>query len=209
MTSVDPAVCRAKHKRERERLVEKRELLQERGIFLLEPSTYPLIELLFVPRQLLKMAMPQASQGKIILPSSGMYMSVATMPNLSARAFKARFNLQDYDLRAPSLLFVDPWTDKELEYPSMFRAFEFEKTRRSHLVLLGDHPKTHKPFLCMRGIQEYHEHPQHSGDDWLLYRSQMNLFSIAVAVWRVCVDLAAPILIPQANQVQWQGEEKL
>jgi hypothetical protein len=136
-------------------------------------------------------------------------MSVSSMPNLSARAFKARFNLNDYDLRAPSLTFVDPWTDEEMKYQTMFRAFEFEKTRRSHLVLLDDHPNTHKPFLCLRGIQEYHEHPQHSGDDWLLYRSQMNLFSIVLSVWRASVDLVTPTLVPQAMQVQWQGEEKL
>ena len=27
------------------------------------------------------------------------------------------------------------------------------------------------PFLCLAGVREYHEHPAHSGDHWLSYRS--------------------------------------
>ena len=133
-------------------------------------------------------------------------------PSLSARAFKARFDLTDYDLRAPSLEFHDPWTDQLLSYNTMFRAFEFEKERRAHVVLLDNHPNTHKPFLCLRGIREYHEHPQHSGDEWLLYRAQMGFFSIIMSLWRVSVDLVRPMLVvPQAGalQVQWNAEEKV
>jgi len=26
------------------------------------------------------------------------------------------------------------------------------------------------PFFCIRGIREYHNHPYHTGDAWLLYR---------------------------------------
>lgn len=28
------------------------------------------------------------------------------------------------------------------------------------------------PFLCMRGVREYHRHPGHTGDAWLLYRGR-------------------------------------
>ena len=27
-----------------------------------------------------------------------------------------------------------------------------------------------KPFLCIAGVREYHDHPAHSGDDWELHR---------------------------------------
>jgi hypothetical protein len=76
---------------------------------------------------------------------------------------------------------------------------------------LDDHPFTHKPFLCLRGIREYHEHPQHSGDEWLLYRESMNMFSIVMSLWRVAVDLPRPMLLVQENgwQVQWMAQEKL
>lgn len=137
-------------------------------------------------------------------------MAVAEVPSLSARAFKAHFDLTDYDLHAPSLEFRDPWTDAFLTYGTMFRALEYEKQRQTHIVLLDEHPTTHKPFLCLRGIREYHEHPQHSGDDWLLYRTQMSLFSITMSLWRVSIDLIHPMLIPQPGglQVQWTAEEK-
>lgn len=28
------------------------------------------------------------------------------------------------------------------------------------------------PFLCMRGVREYHRHPAHTGDSWLLHRKR-------------------------------------
>jgi len=44
----------------------------------------------------------------------------------------------------------------------------------------------------------------------MLYRSSMNLFSIVLAVWRVCIDLIHPTLTPTQNgvNVQWLAEEK-
>jgi len=209
LTRVDPEVSRLKFEREINRLAEQQSALQSRGIFVLGSQTYPIIELLFVPRHPLQVAIPMPP-GRIVLPQGTMAMAAAEIPSLSARAFKARFALTDYDFRAPSLEFRDPWTDAALPYETMFRALEYEKQRGPHVVLLGDHPSTHKPFLCIRGIQEYHEHPQHSGDDWMLYRAQMSLFSIAMSLWRVSIDLIHPVLITQAGgyQVQWSAEEK-
>jgi hypothetical protein len=146
----------------------------------------------------------------IVLPPSATALAVVAVPSLAARAFKARFDLTDYDMRAPSLDFRDPWTDEILPFATMFRALEFEQQRRAHTVLLDDHPVTHKPFLCVRGVREYHEHPQHSGDDWLLYRNDLSLFSIVMSLWRTTIDLPGPILVPQPNglQVQWNTEDK-
>ena len=28
------------------------------------------------------------------------------------------------------------------------------------------------PFLCIRGVREYHRHPAHTGDAWLLHRGR-------------------------------------
>ncbi len=209
MAKIDPDVSRLKFERERDRLNEQRSTLQSRGIFVIGSPTYPIVELLFVPRQSLKVVVAAKQSGSIILPQ-GAVLAVE-LPSLSARAFKAHFDLTDYDLRAPSLEFRDLWTDSVLPYDTMFRALEYEKERKAHVVLLGDHPTTHKPFLCLRGIREYHEHPQHSGDDWLLYREQMSLFSIVMSVWRVTIDLIHPVLVPRPDglQVQWQAEEKV
>lgn len=209
MASVDPGVCRLKYDAEVERLRKQRSALEERRIFLLESSTFPFVDILFVPRKPLQIVAPP-QVGRIIIPQSAMVVKAMEFPSLSARTIRTRFDLTDYDLRAPSLTFYDGWTDTKLTYATMFRAMEFEEQRQAHLVLLDDHPNTHLPFLCLRGIREYHEHPQHSGDDWLLYRTEMNLFSIVMSAWRACVDLPAPVLVLNAGatQLQWSTEEK-
>jgi len=206
---VDSEVSRLKFDREVQTLGEQRTTMESRGIFLLASTSYPFVELAFVPRHLLQVLMPAVQSGAIILPQGAML--AVEIPSVSARAFKARFDLTGYDLQAPSLEFRDFWTDNRLEYATMFRALEYEKDRKAHVVLLDDHPITHKPFLCVRGIREYHEHPQHSGDDWLLYRQQMNLFSIVMSLWRVTIDLIHPQMFYQPNglQVNWAAEEKL
>jgi len=206
---VDPEVSRRKFQHEVRTLKEQRSTLESRGIFLLGSPTYPFVELLLVPRHLLRVFVPAVKSGDIFLPEGA--MMAVEIPSLAARAYKARFDLTDYDLQAPSLEFRDFWTDSAPEYATMFRALEFEKERKAHVVLLDRHPITQKPFLCVRGIREYHSHPQHSGDEWLLYRQQMGLFSIIMSLWRVAVDLVHPQLVVQQNalQVNWAAEEKV
>jgi hypothetical protein len=221
---IDPEITRRKYESEVRRLTEQRENLEERGIFLLENSSFPAIDFFFVPRSLLRLAVPIGTPpGSPPMPPNT--MQAFDVPSVAGRAFKARFNLSDYDLRAPSLEFLDPWTNELLSYENMFKAFEFEPVRGAHLVLLGDHPITHRPFLCLRGIREYHEHPQHSGDDWLLYRDKLSIFSLVLSLWRVAIDLvrpqlllttvqpvqtgASPTAIPMQIQVVWAAEPKL
>jgi hypothetical protein len=206
---LDPDVSRLKFEREVEKLRIQQSTLESRGIFLLGSTGRPYVDFLLVPRHPLRVAVPTAQTGAILLPPGA--MMAVEIPSLAARAFKARFDLTDYDLQAPSVEFRDFWTDSELEYATMFRAQEFEKDRKAHIVLLDRHPQTKKPFLCLRGIREYHEHPQHSGDDWLLYRQQMSLFSIVMSLWRVSVDLIHPQLFYQAPglQVNWAADEKV
>lgn len=42
------------------------------------------------------------------------------------------------------------------------------------------HPDTSKPFLCMRGIREFHTHPSHRNEVWDNYRGRdgMNLVGL-------------------------------
>jgi len=207
---VEPRVSRAKYDQELSRLHEQRATLEARGIFALGSSAYPYIDLFFAPRHPVRVAVPtQQTGGGLVLPQVTLF--AVEVPSLAARPFRAHFDLSDYDLRPPSLEFQDPWTGELLQYPTMFRALEFEQQRKAHLVLLDDHPDTHRPFLCLRGIREYHEHPQHSGDDWMLYRGSMNLFSIVMSLWRVSVDLVHPNLALQPNAIQlnWSADEKL
>jgi Predicted metal binding domain len=206
---VDPEVNRLKFETETHRLAQQRATLESRGILMLASTAYPFVDLLFVPRHALRVVAPTTQTGMIVLPQVA--MMTVEVPSLAASAFKARFDLSDYDLRAPSLSFLDPSTDTPLRYGTMFRAIEFEEQRKAHIVLLDDHPATHEPFLCLRGIREYHEHPQHSGDEWLLYRRDMSLFSIVMSLWRVSIDLIHPQIVLQPNgiQVQWTAQEKV
>lgn len=205
---VDPAVSHRKFDREKARLIQQASMLAARGVFLVR-AEFPQLDLLYVPRSPLLIGLPAPLPDSPPLPVG--HLPVLELPSLAARAFKARFDLTDYDLRAPSIEFLDPWTDQPLQYETMFRAIEFEKTRGAHLVLLGAHPTTHKPFLCLRGVREYHEHPQHSGDEWLLYRNDMSVFSAAMSLWRVGLDLIRPLLAvhPGGLQLQWIQQEKL
>jgi hypothetical protein len=204
---IDPQVNRTKFDRELSRLHDQRSVLESRGIFILSSTRYPTVDLLFVPKHALRVGLPlpPGVPGPLIIPAGATPVMMVEVPSLAQRAFKAHFDLTDYDLSAPSIEFRDPWEDSVLPYATMFRALEFEVQRKAHIVLLDDHPTTHKPFLCLRGVKEYHEHPQHSGDDWMLYRKTMSLFSIVMSLWRVSIDLIhAQVIVQNVPQAQLQ-----
>jgi hypothetical protein len=159
---VDLAVTRLKYDREVVRLQQQRNDLEKRGVILLSSTSFPYIDLIYIPRQRLGVIIPVTQQKGLFLQSIS--QTAAEVPILSGVAFKAHFDLSNYDLDPPSLEFRDPWTDQVLQYNAMLRALQFDEHRKGQHVLLDDHPFTHKPFLCLRGIREYHEHPQHSGN---------------------------------------------
>jgi hypothetical protein len=209
---VDPEVNRLKYECEMKRLVDQRSTLEQHGIFVLQSSAYPHIDLFYAPRNILRLLVPVESPTSQPLPPNT--MAAIEIPSIAGRGFKAIFDLSDYDIIAPSLVFVDPWTNEILPHETMFRALEFDQQRGAHVVLLPDHPITHKPFLCLRGIREYHEHPQHSGDDWFLYRDTVSLFSMVISLWRVALDIVRPQIVLMSIdgklqvQVQWAAEAK-
>jgi hypothetical protein len=79
-----------------------------------------------------------------------------------------RFDYSNYDLWPPSLTFIDPFT-REPTQP--FLGALYAEVDGPRNALAGLHPMTGMPFLCLPGVREYHAHPQHSGDDWLLHRA--------------------------------------
>lgn len=80
-----------------------------------------------------------------------------------------RFNFDNYDLLPPSVEFIDPVTGASALPRADAIDYQVEPPNNA---LVGGHPATGRPFLCLPGIREYHTHPTHSGDDWLLYRSR-------------------------------------
>lgn len=99
-------------------------------------------------------------------------------------AFGALIDFTNYDLWAPSVKIVDPITQvpyKGEELPPQALLLRRQPSgsptpagapapgndlgRYMVWHLAGD-----VPFLCHPGVREYHDHPAHTGDSWLLHR---------------------------------------
>lgn len=124
----------------------------------------------------------------------------------------------NYDLRPPSVMFVDPFTRE----PLPAKLLQVQMLRR--IAIPGATPETitalaqqgavqvtqmiqynspeDPPFICLPGIREYHDNPAHTGDSWLLHRSsgEGSLVFILEKIWAHGVN---PIEQYQA-QVQLQ-----
>ena len=103
--------------------------------------------------------------------------------NLPAITVTIRLSYDNYDLWPPSLTFIDAKTgDPALP---LVQALERVGTTGEVRNVLLDHPNG-RPFLCLPGLREYHSHPQHSGDAWLLHRTSGagRLAVICDRVWR-------------------------
>lgn len=96
-----------------------------------------------------------------------------------AVAFAAAFDFSNYDLWPPSVRLVDPFTQE----PYTTKAVPNPLRRRIpptpdqasqgiepvQDIVQGYGPND-IPFICIPGVREYHDHPGHSGDSWLLHR---------------------------------------
>lgn len=212
---IEARVSKLKFEQEVERLRVQAETLKKRGV-VIQTVQYPFVEAIFIPRKNLMLHLPVNPPPGVKLPPlpSGVKIPPGTKPQymasnelqaLSGRAFGVRILLDDFDQRAPSVVFCDPFTWEELPYEKLHRGNHIGDNNTPFNVLLGGHPLTKKPFLCMRGIREYHEHPQHTGDDWMQYRKHVGLFSTLDTIWKTCVRHANPNLIiqPPNIQVNW------
>jgi hypothetical protein len=89
--------------------------------------------------------------------------------------FGALIDFTDYDLRPLSVTLVNPFTQVALKSNEVMT--QFQRLIPPHgaipvataQALLQTH-SDNKPFICLPGLREYHEHPAHTGDSWLLHR---------------------------------------
>lgn len=157
---VDPAVTRAKFDRE----IADHHRLQgqyvRRGIWLVD-ATFPEVFVIF--------GVPQVKPPLVM--------------------FGAVIDFQNFDLWPPSVRLVNPFTREPYSYEEaptrLAQRMEIQGVQ-VQLALTPQGPVTQvpqqpllqpsltdaPPFVCIRGIREYHAHPAHSGDDWLLYRGE-------------------------------------
>ena len=105
-----------------------------------------------------------------------------------AVAFGAVLDFTDYDLRPPSVRLVNPFTREPYTLarlptrlprrvpapaPGGTGAGDGNPTPAGEArftELMAAHRPDDVPFLCVPGVREYHMHPAHSGDSWLLRR---------------------------------------
>ncbi len=156
---VDPEVSRAKFDREIARYRELESDYLRRGWWMLD-AVYPNVFVVF--------ATPRVKPPIV--------------------AFGAVLDFTNYDLWPPSVQLADPFTRK----PYLARELPTLLTRRlpvspeiaaqfaargqtppfQEQAMMQSHDPNAVPFLCLPGVREYHNHPGHSGDSWLLRRGQ-------------------------------------
>jgi hypothetical protein len=158
MILVDPEVTRLKVERELDLWRENAEVYRRRGWVLLVEE-FPRIDIGFLA---------QLSLGPHSVPVMSACISL---------------DFTNYDLWAPSLEFIDPISGGYAA-PLLQALVDSDEGVRD--LLIGGHPATGRPFFCIPGVRQYHEHPQHSGDPWLLHRAQREgaLATICDRVWR-------------------------
>lgn len=105
---------------------------------------------------------------------------------LPAVVCAVRISYDNYDLLPPSVMFIDVFTRKAAN-PQTRAILGTPEGPRD--VLIDAHPATLRPFLCVPGVREYHDHPQHTGDDWFLHRASRagSLWTICDRIWRLMV----------------------
>jgi hypothetical protein len=157
---VDPVVSRAKFTRDVDQCRRLSADLRRRGWWILE-AEYPNVVVAFVS--------PRVRPYPVV--------------------FGALINFDNYDLWAPSVRIIDPFTSKPLLHREVPAHLHFHRSVAvAQMVeipglgavpaqvpaqpLLLAHSPDEVPFLCLPGIREYHEHPAHTGDDWLLHRDR-------------------------------------
>lgn len=208
---IDPAVNRAKFELEVAILRKQEDAMRGWGCWV-SRAEYPNIDVIFVPRKGIQFALPVGMtdpNGRSVIAAIE-----GEVPFLTGRAIGIRFDLTDYDIRAPSVTFRDPATWSLIPFSELPRA-QVSEDGSSQLmsVVLDSHPTTKQPFLCLRAVREYHEHPQHSGDDWMLYRSATHVFTLVHRIWRLFIAELRPKMFLQTTAlglqmlVAWQVEK--
>jgi hypothetical protein len=138
-------------------------------------------------------------RGWILLGHEGLNVDIAFSARLPIGPFAdvpsiplaVRLGFQNYDLWPPSVRVIDPITRRWLQVPRV-GALDFKvddgESKPLNLFVLG-HPRSGYVFLCKQGVLEYHTHPEHSGDDWLLYRGHGfgTLGALCDLLWRRAV----------------------
>lgn len=125
--------------------------------------------------------------------------------SLPAMTACVRVEFTNFDLWAPSVEFIEPFTS---EYAAPLVQALVDSDEGPRELVVQSHPGTGRPFFCVPGVRQYHEHPQHSGDSWLLHRQtgEGSLATICDRLWRA---MARNVLGVQLNVQTLPGQVQL
>ncbi len=115
-----------------------------------------------------------------------LFAMIATKIQPQVVVFGVALDFTDYDFRPPSVTLVNPITkvpyaahelptnlprvvDPKPDHVAQAAAVGQDVSGGVLQPLMQAHPGG-PPFLCLPGVREYHDHPAHSGDLWLLRR---------------------------------------
>ncbi|MBL7738485.1 MAG: hypothetical protein JNK14_04650 [Chitinophagaceae bacterium] len=144
MQTVDPAVSQQKFQFELNTYLSIEETHRTRGVFMIK-AEYPDIILLF--------SAPRLQPSPIV--------------------FAVKINFDNYDLEPLSVRFIHPFTFENLLHsPVQLLRKKVYPDRPPEIQTLAQKDSTGLPFICIPGIREYHNHPAHTGDSWLLHRNK-------------------------------------
>ncbi|HEU6443743.1 MAG TPA: putative metal-binding protein [Gaiellaceae bacterium] len=158
MIVVDPDVTRLKLERELELWHENEETYRRRGWILLGRNELE-VDIGFLGR-----------------------LPIGAQPILAMTAC-VRIDFTNFDLEPPSVEFINAFTG-EYAPPPVQALVDTDEGPRD--LVVHSHPDTNRAFFCVPGIRQYHNHPQHSGDSWLLHRETQegSLATICDRIWR-------------------------
>lgn len=137
---VDPAVTRAKFDRELLDFERLSATYQRRGIWLLERN-FPLVLVAFVA------------------------LNAKPTPLVP---FGALIDFTNYDVAPLSVRFVHVATKQPLKASELPPFLRLRADRQGEQLIQAFEDE--RPFICLRGVREYHDSPAHSGDSWFLHR---------------------------------------
>lgn len=153
---VDPEISRAKFARELDRWDGLAAEYGKRGIFITE-ARFPTVFAVFTAPQL----------------------------NPASVVFGVALNFDNYDLSPPSVRFLNPFTREPYSRANLPEFLQRPQTPPNVAVPPGAQVLMKGPpavmfqepqgeageaFFCMQGVREYHSHPAHTGDPWVLHR---------------------------------------
>ncbi len=145
----DEDVTRSKFNSQVERFIKLEGDWRSRGVFMIRNS-FPKLQFLFTAKKL-------------------------QPPSV---VFCVEIDFTNFDVEPLSVRFIEPFSGEYLTRQQIGINFwqlnlppNFQPGMPiAPLDLLQGRPQD-IPFMCIRGVREYHQHPAHTGDSWLLYRT--------------------------------------